>query len=117
MKKRVLVVDDDPDILEGLRELLGATYDVLVAADGREALDVLEREHVDALVLDLMMPGVSGDDVLRELRRRPDAPPAVVLSARTDARALAAELGAAACLGKPFPVDELERALAHVLAS
>lgn len=115
MKKRVLVVDDDPDLLEGLRTLLEEQYVVLVASDGEEALDLIDREPVDALLLDMMMPRVNGEAVLRRLQRAAAAPPTIVISARADGKELARALGAVGFLAKPFDVDLLERTVARVL--
>jgi DNA-binding response OmpR family regulator len=106
---RVLVVDDDPDLLNGLALLLGERYDVLTASNGAEALHVLEHETVDVVVLDMLMPLVDGQTVLRELRARNLPPPVVVVSARPDLIAKSMEIGADDFLSKPFGIAQLER--------
>lgn len=82
----VLVVDDEQDIVDLMRDFLEAEgYDVLTASDAREALDQLERNAVDCLLLDVMMPGQSGFDLLREIRERGDIP-VLFLSAKQEDR-------------------------------
>ena len=81
----VLVVDDEPDITSLMRDFLEAEgYRVLSAPDGAAAFAALEREPVDLVLLDVMMPGVSGFDVVRALRERGDAVPVLFLSARQE---------------------------------
>lgn len=78
----VLVVDDEAAIVELMRDFLEAEgYGVLTAPDGHAALALLEREPVDCLLLDVMMPGLSGFDLCRRIRERSDVP-VLFLSAR-----------------------------------
>ena len=80
----VLVVDDDPAIVELLRDFLVASdFRALEATNGQEALDIIAREPVDCLIMDVMMPGLSGFDLCRQIRARHDAP-ILFLSARAD---------------------------------
>ncbi len=80
----VLVVDDDPAIVELLRDFLEASdFRTLAATNGREALDIVAQQPVDCLLLDVMMPGLSGFDLCRQLRAQHDAP-ILFLSARAD---------------------------------
>jgi DNA-binding response OmpR family regulator len=82
---RVLVVDDEPAIVTLLRDFLeGEGFEVLTAEDGAGALAILAREVVDCVVLDIMMPGLSGFDVCRQLRATADLP-ILFLTAREDA--------------------------------
>ena len=106
---RVLLVDDDLDLLYGLAQLLSETYEVLTASNGDEALEILERESVDAVVLDVLMPVVDGQSVLRQLRAKSQPPRVVVVSARPDLIAQSMELGADDFLAKPFGIGQLER--------
>ena len=72
-KARVLVVDDDSDVVEMLREMLPPKhYEALAAYDGQEALDIARDQHPDMILLDLMMPGLSGFEMLELLRGDPD---------------------------------------------
>src|SRR5437867_3031723 len=67
----ILVVDDDPDIREVVKDRLESlNYRVLTAADGAEALDVIEKQTPQMVLLDIEMPGMSGLEVLKEIRRR-----------------------------------------------
>ncbi|HEY7295279.1 MAG TPA: response regulator transcription factor [Dehalococcoidia bacterium] len=81
-KSTVLVVDDEAAIVELMRDFLEAEgYSVLTAPDGHAALALLEREPIDCLLLDVMMPGLSGFDLCRRIRERSDLP-VLFLSAR-----------------------------------
>jgi two-component system KDP operon response regulator KdpE len=111
---RVLVVDDEPQILRALRAALrGHGYDVQTAADGEEALDALALHPPDIVILDLVMPGKSGFDVVREVRGWSQSaqrtPAIIVLSARGEDRdkVTALDLGADDYLTKPFSMNEL----------
>jgi len=80
----VLVIDDDPAIVELLRDFLVANdFRALEATNGQEALDIMARESVDCLIMDVMMPGLSGFELCRQIRARHDAP-IIFLSARAD---------------------------------
>lgn len=80
----VLVVDDDDDITTLMRDFLEADgYRVMTAADGHEALHAMREDTVDCVLLDVMMPGISGFDVLRQIRETSDVP-VLFLSARQE---------------------------------
>lgn len=114
---RILVVDDDPDILETLEIALGGSHDVIAARDGLDALERLERAgSVDLVLLDLMMPHMSGSDLLRELRARGLAVPVILVSASHDVRAQAEQLHADGYVAKPFSLRALRDEIASVLA-
>ena len=109
----LLVVEDDTSIRETVKEALWAEgFEVSACGDGNEALAILtgpEAQSIDALVLDLMLPGLSGLDLCRELRTLNDTTPILVISARdseTD-RVLGLEVGADDYLVKPFGLKEL----------
>jgi two-component system KDP operon response regulator KdpE len=107
---RVLVVDDEPAIRRFLRTSLAAQdYLVLEAEDGKSALDMLKRNAVDVLVLDLGLPGADGFEIIRGLREAGSALPIVVLSSRADegGKVKALDLGADDYVTKPFGMDEL----------
>jgi len=107
---RVLVVDDDPQVLRLLRvnlELEG--YEVVSANDGLEALEAVEAENPDLVVCDVMMPGMDGVEVVRRLRADSKQVPVVMLSAkamRSDMRA-GLDAGANEYVTKPFDPAEL----------
>ena len=115
--QRVLVVDDEPGVRESLRMLFKGEFEVVVAAEVEEGLRLLEETRPDLLLLDLVMPGRSGLDLLSELSERGEAPPVIVLSAtKTLATAVEAmKLGAADYVTKPFEIDALRLKVRHIL--
>lgn len=115
--ERILIVDDEPQILRALRTALaGHGFDVETAQDGETALAMLAAHTPDALVLDLMMPGVDGLEILRDLRTWSDVP-IIVLSARGQERdkVTLLDMGADDYLTKPFGLDELLARIRAVL--
>ncbi len=107
---RVLVVDDEPPIRRFLRTSLSAQgYHVLEAENGVEALDLIDRNPPDVVVLDLGLPDMDGVEAIRRLRDRGLTIPIVVLSSRTDetGKVQALDLGADDYVTKPFGMDEL----------
>lgn len=113
---RVLVVDDDPRLQRTLSIALRAhAHEVLTAADGRTALQVMVDEQVDVVVLDLGLPDIDGTEILRRIRQQSTVP-IIVLSARheSDDKVEALDLGADDYVTKPFGVEEL---LARVRAA
>jgi DNA-binding response OmpR family regulator len=115
--KTILVVDDEPKIVQLARDYLEhAGFQVVTAADGRAALDVVEGSSPDLVVLDLGLPHVDGLEVTRRLRRSGDIP-IVMLTARDDEldKLLGLELGADDYLTKPFSPRELVARVRAVL--
>ncbi|MBS0274787.1 MAG: response regulator transcription factor [Proteobacteria bacterium] len=107
---RVLVIDDEPAIRRFLRTSLTAQgYSLLEAEDGETGLAMLQRNAVDVLVLDLGLPGISGLDVLKNLRDGHSSVPVIVLSSRDDeiGKVTALDMGADDYVTKPFGMDEL----------
>lgn len=118
--KRILVVDDEEDVqLLVCRILRDVGYDVEAASDGGEAIEKMSARRPDLLVLDLMMPGIDGWGVLEHLRRVPDAPPVVVVTARADYSSFTRGVkeGAAAYVFKPFRFHELVATCQKILLS
>ncbi len=110
--ENILVVEDDEDIQELLTyNLQGAGYGVTLCGDGYQALEAVRKRIPDLVILDLMMPGISGFDVCRELRRdeRTASVPIIMLTARGDEvdRIVGLELGADDYVVKPFSPREL----------
>ncbi len=105
----VLVVDDDPDIRElECMALSFDGFDVLTAADGQEALQVLSKCLPSVIVLDLMMPGMDGLTFLAERRKRAlgeGIPVVCVSAAGRDMMSMAERLGARDCVPKPIELD------------
>ena len=108
----VLVMDDDPEVIEMIRMGLSADGMVVVGApDGSEGLELLDRERVDVVVLDIMMPEVDGWMALMEIRSNPATAqiPVIILTAKTQdqAKILAFRQGAQQYVTKPFNIAEL----------
>ena len=107
----VLVVDDEPTIVEVVgRYLERAGYETLEAADGPTALQVAEQGHPDLIVLDVMLPGLDGIEVMRRLHERPGSPvPVILLTARGEEpdRLAGLRRGADDYVVKPFSPKEL----------
>jgi DNA-binding response OmpR family regulator len=106
----VLLVEDEARVAEFIRRGLGAEgWLVTVAADGESALAMAAADDFDVIVLDLMLPGISGQEVCRRLRARGNRIPVLMLSALDDVndRVAGLRMGADDYLGKPFDFDEL----------
>mgnify|MGYP001233862382 CR=1 FL=1 len=114
----ILVVDDEPKIVDIVRAyLVRDGYHVLVADDGATALELARRERPALVVLDLMLPGLSGWDVCRTLRASPPGPAIIMLTARDDTtdKVVGLELGADDYVAKPFDPKELVARVRAVL--
>lgn len=119
--KKVLVVDDDAEIIDSVRYALeGAGYEVVVARDGNQGLALAEREDPDLIVLDMMMPKRSGFLVLEKLRRLRDEPiPVIMITGNEGSRhkAYAELLGVSDYIRKPFAMDRLIDAVKRMFDS
>lgn len=120
MSPRILVVDDEPDLLELLRvNLSQARMTVETASSGSEALERLRRSPPDLLVLDLMLPDLSGEDICRWVRanERLSDLPIIMLTAKSEEvdRVVGLELGADDYVGKPFSPREVALRVRAVL--
>lgn len=117
MERRILVVDDEKKIVDIVKAYLERErYQVIVAYDGEEALDMAREQQPDLLVLDLMLPGISGWDVCRILRKESDIP-IIMLTARDEVtdKIVGLELGADDYVTKPFDPKELVSRVKSVL--
>ena len=106
---KILVVDDDPRLRDLLRRYLGENgFQVFVSENGAAMSRLWVREHFDALILDLMMPGEDGLQILRRLRAAKDMTPVIMLTAKTevDDRIAGLDAGADDYLTKPFAMGE-----------
>jgi DNA-binding NtrC family response regulator len=116
----VLVVDDEEQVRTFLGELLGSSgYQVRCASSGSQALEMLSGGSFDVVLLDVMMPEMSGLEVLRRYRASGGGAPVIVLSALSGAEDAmrAMKMGASDYLSKPFSSDELEDAMSRALGS
>ena len=113
MSGTVLVVDDDAGIADLLADLLAEEgYAVLTAADGDEALAEVEREPVDLVLTDVMLPGVDGVTLSERLRQRGDQTPVVLMSAVFDD----VDIPGVRFVPKPFDLDYMVGVVDSVLA-
>ena len=119
-KKNILTVDDEIHILELLRyNLETAGYNVIQAESGEEGLEILDKNDIDAVLLDLMLPGIDGLEVLRRIRTNPEKrkTPVIMLTAKGEEfdKVLGLEMGADDYIAKPFSVRELQARLKAIL--
>jgi len=114
----ILVCEDEASLRELVRISLGDGYRFLEATDGAAALELVRRSHPDVVVLDVMMPGMSGLDVIRTVRGEPtvSATPVVAISAWTHLEGEALEAGADCFVGKPFEPETLRACVEKLLA-
>lgn len=110
IKMKIVVVDDEQAVRDSLRRSLSFNgYDIVTAEDGEQALEVIEREQPDLVILDVMMPKMDGLEVCRHLRSHGDDRPILVLTARDGVsdRVAGLDAGADDYLPKPFALEEL----------
>ena len=110
MKTKILVVEDDPHILLGLEEVLRSDgFDVAICNRGDRALEAVSRQKPSLIVLDVMLPGMSGYDVCKQLRTKKIAIPVLMLTAKGQEidKVVGLDLGADDYVTKPFGVREL----------
>jgi len=119
--KKILIVDDDIEIIESVRYALeGENYQVVIARDGNQGLALAERENPDLMILDMMMPKRSGFLVLEKLRRLRDEPlPVIMITGNEGSRhkAYAELLGVSDYIRKPFPMNRLIEAVKKLIGS
>jgi two-component system alkaline phosphatase synthesis response regulator PhoP len=110
MAKKIIVVDDEQSIVTLLEfNLKKAGYDVITTTDGTTALEMAEKENPDLMVLDLMLPGMDGLDICKQLRQKQLMVPILMLTAKDDEldKILGLELGADDYMTKPFSPREV----------
>jgi DNA-binding response OmpR family regulator len=109
-EQRILVIEDEPDLLRGLvLNLKAEGYSVLTASRGDTGVEEALRERPELVLLDIMLPGMNGLDVCRELRRKGFEAPIIMLTARVEEvdRVVGLEIGADDYVTKPFGIREL----------
>ncbi|GAC1366432.1 MAG: response regulator transcription factor [Ktedonobacteraceae bacterium] len=109
-KKRILIVDDEIEIIRALqRGLVAHGYEVLTANSGEIALETIEQQRPDLLLLDLNLPGISGLEVCKQLRAQSELPPIIVITVRNKERdkVRALDMGADDYVSKPFGINEV----------
>ncbi len=117
MNQRILLVDDEPLILKGLRvSLLQEGYEIDEAQDGEQALEKILREHYDLILLDVMLPKLSGIEVCQRVRETSDVP-IIMLTAKGEDmdKILGLEYGADDYMTKPFNILEVKARIKRIL--
>jgi DNA-binding NtrC family response regulator len=114
-KESVLVVDDEAGPRESLRMILKSHYEVHTASDGQEALSLIQNKDFNVVTLDLNMPGLSGIDVLKEIRKlEPDTEVVIITGYGTLTNAQEAmRFGAGDFISKPFNVEDITSIVAN----
>jgi DNA-binding response OmpR family regulator len=120
MEAKILIVDDDPCLLRLVGYILEKEgYEIVTAMDGQEALEKVETENPDLVLLDVMMPGINGLEVCRQLRHQPETAglPIIMLSARSKVsdRIAGLQAGANDYIAKPFDASEIVACIAALL--
>ena len=116
-KRKILIVDDEPDFLEIMSARLEASdYEVTTAANGEKALNYVKNDKPDAVLLDILMPGIDGLEVLRRIRKMDDSLPVYIITAfTTDKRFKAAnKLGASGFIVK---TDDLAKEVDNITSA
>ncbi len=114
---KILVVEDEPAIVDALEYGLSAEgFDVIAASDGKKSLELFDRERPDLVLLDLMLPGMTGTEVCKQLRNT-SAVPIIMLTAKDSEidKVVGLELGADDYMTKPFSMRELAARVRAVL--
>lgn len=108
MKKRVLIVDDDPHIVDKLAVLLADKYEITTASNGFDALQRIDAGGVNVVLLDIRMPGLDGPGLVTELQKHRIQVPIILMSANPNLADQASSLGIRHYLSKPFDIETAE---------
>lgn len=118
-KKKILVVDDEEQIVDLIKLMLGDNYDYIEAYDGFEAIEKAKAENPDLVLLDIMMPGMDGYEVCRKLRQDPETKDMIIamVSAKKEDHDIleGIDVGAIAYITKPFDGFELSEKVSELL--
>lgn len=116
--KKILIVDDDNELRANLSEVIqGAGYSTIEAANGNEAVENIMARNFDVILLDLMMPGISGTDLLNEIRKLSPRAKVIMITAfaTIDNAVQAIRKGASDYISKPFRINDLLMTIRRVL--
>lgn len=118
--KKIMIVDDDPSLATVLKTMLGADYEVAIFPNGAAALDGVGRIQPDLIATDVLMPEMTGYELLVNLKR-PDSPyrniPVLVMSSRESVRSIFDEKDMVCFLPKPFSVEEFLKKVSEIVGS
>ena len=108
-KQRILIVDDEGGVRESLRMVLKDRFEPVAAASGEEALELVAQGPIDLVLLDIIMPGIDGLEVLERIKQEPRSPQVIMLTATKTVKTAvqAMKLGAFDYITKPFDIDEM----------
>lgn len=114
----LLIVDDDNNIRETLRDLLGDTHECHTADRAEQALAYLELETYDVVLTDIAMPGLTGHDILKRIQQEHPTTPVIVISGNSQDEAAneLLSMGAFAFIAKPFRLEDVESAVVRAIA-
>ena len=116
MKKKILIVDDDASVRDSIKKvLLDEGYDVLLAADGHEAVECCDPHEIDALLLDLNLPRRGGWDIFEQFTSRNPTLPVIIITGVTGQHPVASAAGVGALMEKPLNVPGLLRTIQQLL--
>ena len=116
--KKILIVDDDPSIRYAIKEVFFTEYDIKTAENGNKCFKCLKSEIPDLIILDIMMPGINGWDVINRLKESKNWKeiPIIIMTARCDENTkYAGRFFANDFLEKPFTIDDLKRRINKIL--
>jgi DNA-binding response OmpR family regulator len=117
VKKKILVVDDDPQIRESLGKLMRAEgYEVAMAADGQEGIEIFDTTRIDLVLLDINLPGNSGWEIFGALTSSNPFLPIIIITGRENQHDLATLAGVGALMEKPLNVPLLLKIIAELIA-
>jgi CheY-like chemotaxis protein len=120
---KILLVDDEEDIRTSLRRFLEKEkHKVKEAQDGKEAIKILEKEKFDIVILDVLMPGLTGIDVAQQIKKNPKTKDQIIIFCSVvklgeEGTKKVKEIGPAKYVNKPFSLDEIRRAISGVVKS
>ena len=119
MKKTLLIVDDEAGIRESLKWVFKDRYDVVLAEEGRQALEAVEKRPPDLILLDILLPDINGLEILRRVKEQHQSLPVIMITATKTMRNAveAMKLGADDYIVKPFDLDELGIIVQKALAT
>ena len=117
LHKRILVVDDDPSVREMLARVLRVEgYQAFSACDGAQALDIVSKQRIDLVLLDLNLPGQNGWEILSDLTARQPVLPVIIVTARANQVFTALSAGVGALHEKPLNFHSLLQSISRILS-
>ena len=119
-KTRILILDDDPDIGTMIKMMLEYKgYSVMVSDRAEQAWDILVNDHVNLVIMDMLLSGVNGTDLCAELKKNKTTLhiPVIMISAHPNAKEICLQAGADEFIAKPFDMQEILSKIAHLVST